>query len=745
MTGTLQHRNLICLAVGAALTLAALRVVAAPATAGPGIEAEAVPELETVTVYARRIVPVTRVAAVVSVIPQEAIERTLATDVKQLVRYEPGLSVRSDPFRFGIDTFAVRGVGGNRVAVEVDGIPAAGGFAIGAYSDSGRSFVDLAFVERIEVLRGPASSLYGSDAIGGVVAMTTLRPGSVLDGEGRTAARLQAGHASVDDGWHGAVIGAAHVGRAEVLFGYVRREGHEAETAARVTPNPRDYVADSLLGRVVLPEAPGGPLTFTAEGGRIRQQTSVDALLGTPPRFVNTTVLLGDDRAERFRLDVGQQLDGSGGFDSADWRLYWQGTDTEQNSFEQRQAVPPRTPPLQLEREFRLEDRTWGVEFTALRAATGRRFDHGVVYGLEAAFSTLDELRDGVQTNLDTGAVSSTLLGENMPLRDFPPTDVTEIGLFVQDDAGLRDSAWTLIPALRVDYYRLDPRADRIYREDNPSARVAGLDELSFAPKLGVTYEFGPRCSGFAQYAHGFRSPPPEDVNIGFELPLLNYRAIPNPDLQPERSNGYEVGVRWRSPALQLTASAYYNDYDDFIESRVNLGPDPDTGVTLFQSQNVAEAHIYGAELAATVRAEALHASLDRWTARFAASWARGDDRVRDEPLNSVDPASVVAELGYAPTSGRWGGQLVVTAVEAKRDVNDSLVDVYRTEGYVVLDLLAQFELGGGLRLNAGVFNVTDVEYIEWADVRGRSADDPLVAYYTRPGRNLSLALHWQF
>ena len=73
--------------------------------------------------------------------------------------------MRSDPFRFGLDTFTVRGMTGNRVVVEIDGIPSAGGFSIGSYSDSGRSFVDLAFVKRVEVLRGPASSLYGSDAM----------------------------------------------------------------------------------------------------------------------------------------------------------------------------------------------------------------------------------------------------------------------------------------------------------------------------------------------------------------------------------------------------------------------------------------------------------------------------------------------------------------------------------------------------------------------------------------------------
>ena len=106
--------------------------------AAPTVQAGA--RLETVTVYARRIQPLTRVAATVTVIDQEQIQRALMQDVKQLVRYEPGLSVRSDPFRFGLDTFTVRGMTGNRVSVEIDGIPSAGGFSIGSYSDSGTQF-----------------------------------------------------------------------------------------------------------------------------------------------------------------------------------------------------------------------------------------------------------------------------------------------------------------------------------------------------------------------------------------------------------------------------------------------------------------------------------------------------------------------------------------------------------------------------------------------------------------------------
>ena len=731
-----------CIAATLGAALAGIAPVPAPAAAPSAPSAE----LETITVYARRLMPVSRVAASVTVIDQGQMSLALTADVKELVRYEPGLSVRSDPFRFGLDTFSVRGLGGNRVAVEIDGIPAASGFAIGSFSDSGRSFVDLAFVNRVEFLRGPASSLYGSDAIGGIVAMTTLRPADVLANAGDAVAwRTETGYADVDDGWHAAVIGAADAGPGALLLGYVRREGHEPDTAADVQPDPRDYTADSVMLKYVLDAVPGGPLTFAAEGGRIRQKTAVDAFLGQPGRFVSTTQLDGDDEARRYRLSVEQSLQATRWFDGLDWRVYWQGTDTQQDTFEIRKAAPPRTPPLQIVRDFSLEENTVGAEFTAVRTVEGERFKHDFVYGLEAGLTRIEEMRDGQQTNLTTGNVTDTILGEVFPLRDLPITDVTEIGVFVQDEISGHDSRWTVVPALRVDYYDLQPRVDRIYREDNPSSTAVGLDEVSVAPKLGLTYRFSDSLGGFFQYAHGYRSPPPEDVNIGLELPLFNVRAIPNPDLKPETSDGYELGLRWRTAALSVTGSVYYNSYDDFIESKVNLGVDPASGVTLFQSQNIARARIYGAELGLTLRADSLAPRLAGWSGRLAASWSRGTDLEQDEPLNSVDPPSAVAGVRFDAPSGRWGSELAVTAVERKDDVDNTPVELYATEGYVTVDWLANVSLGHGLSLNAGVFNLTDQEYIEWVDVRGRAANDPLVPYYTRPGRNASVTLHWVF
>jgi hemoglobin/transferrin/lactoferrin receptor protein len=746
MNHPVPRLNRLTSAVSVVLALAAWQATAAPGpdaavVAGPGAA-----ELETVTVYARRLVPVSRVAATVSVITQEAIERTLVTDVKQLVRYVPGLSVRSDPFRFGVDTIAIRGIGGNRVAVEVDGVPVAGGFAVGNFADSGRAFVDPVFLRRVEILRGPASSLYGSDAIGGVVSMTTISAQSLLAAGREDGWSVSSGYAGVDNGWHGAVLGGVRRADTTALLGYVHRQGDEPGTAADVEPNPRDYRSDSLLAKVEFGAMPGGPLTLAADLSRVEQQTSVNAWLGLAgTRFANTTALAGDDLQQRQRLSVSQRLPASRAFDTADWKLYLQATETNQDTNEERKAVPPRTPPLAIERDFRLEDRTVGLEFTAVRAIDGSRVDHTIVYGVEAADIRIEERRDGRQTDLDTGDVTHVILGERFPLRDFPITDVTRIGAFAQDELQVDASRWTLIPALRVDYYRLDPRVDQMYREDNPNSSAVGLDDSAITPKLGVTRELGNGLVAFAQYARGFRAPPPEDLNIGLELPLLNIRAIPNPDLRPETSDGYELGLRWSGAPGGFTASIFYTDYVDFIESKVNLGVDPATGVTLFQSQNVAEAQIYGAELDARFAAGAWSPALEGWTGRLAASWTRGEDKVRDEPLNSIDPPQLVLSVRYDAPSARWGSELALTAVEAQREVDRSRADLYRTDGYATLDWLANVSLSDRLRLNLGLFNLTNAEYIEWADVRGRVAGDPLIPYYTRAGFNASVSLRYDF
>ena len=750
---TLTHvnrRRPLVRAMATALGLAT--AAAAAAQAVPVVSP--VTLLEEVTVYARRLQPVARIAATVTVIDAGDIDRTLAADVKQMVRYEPGLSVSSDPFRFGLDTFTIRGVGGNRVAVDVDGIPSAPGFTIGNYSNSGRAFVDLALVQRVEVLRGPASSLYGSDAIGGVVAMTTFKPASLL-GEGAAAAiRAQGGYDSADDGWQAAVIGAIRVDPADVLAGFVHRQGGEPDTAAEVQPDRMNYYTDSMLLTAQIDSMPGGPLTLTAEGGRLRQTSNVDAWeLLTGSRFANTTRLKGDDSGERFRVSAIQELGPTQAYDSARWALYWQGTDSNQRTIEQRQGVPqPRTPPTQYDRHFQFDAHVIGAEFSAVKDAEAGRWTHDIVYGVELSGLRMEELRDATVTNLDTGETSNTIpaIGESYPLRDFPISDVVQVGLYAQDEIRHPDGAWSFIPALRVDHYDLAPDPDPVWKSSNPKATAVGLTDTSVSPKFGVTRRLGESASTYFQYSHGYRAPPPEDVNISVYLPQLNVQAIPNPDLKPEVSNGYEVGVRYDAGAIRFSLAGYFNDYDDFIESKIPVDYDPTTSVTTFQSRNVARARIYGTELSGTLRAGEVTDALHGWTARISAAWSKGDDLNSDQPINSVDPGEVLLSLAYDAPSGIWRGELVTTAVAAKREVapvkvGTRYVDPYRTGSYVTLDLLCHANLGQGLSVNAGIFNLTNQDYIEWADVRGRPVGDPLIPYYTNPGRNVSVMVNWRY
>ena len=111
-------------------------------------------------------------ASTVNVISSERIEEELSRDIADLIRFEPGVSVGGTGSRFGLSGFSIRGIGENRVLTLVDGIRMIE-YSFGGFMDSRRDFVDIDSLNRVEIARGPVSSLWGSDALGGVVSFTT--------------------------------------------------------------------------------------------------------------------------------------------------------------------------------------------------------------------------------------------------------------------------------------------------------------------------------------------------------------------------------------------------------------------------------------------------------------------------------------------------------------------------------------------------------------------------------------------
>lgn len=685
----------------------------------------------------------------VDVIDRERMDALLVRDLRDLFRYEPGISVGQSFGRFGLGDIRIRGLGGNRVRIQTDGIAVPDAFSIGSYSNANRNFVDLDTLKRAEVVRGPTSSLYGSDALGGVVSFITKDPADYLR-EGKDAYfGLKLGH---EGSWDGLFAGATAAFGGERWSGLVavgHRQGQETENqgevggigAARTQPNPQQRDGRSVLAKVVYESGQDQRFKLTVEGNEDSTDTEMLTARGYQPltRATNDRVVARDHQT-RARIAFAHEWDGleSAFADSLDWQVYRQDSETTQYTREERTLPAPTLKDIRA-REFNFDQRMYGLQANFRKGFDAGRVRHDLVYGLDVARTETRQKRDGLRTYPLTGASTPVMSPDSFPVRDFPISKTTSAALYLQDEIGFAGGAFRLVPALRVDHYRLAPEVDAIFAADNPGVAVSDISETSVSPKLGMVWRFAGDWSLFGGYAHGFRSPPYNDVNIGFTNVQFGYTAIANPDLKPETSDGLELGLRYSGDAVYASIAGYYNRYDDFIESMGLVGFDPVRNLYVYQSRNIAEAEIRGVELKAGVDLGALSDAWRGWSLRGAAAWSRGEDKTAGAPLDSVDP--LTATLGVAYENRRWGAELAGRFAGRKSRVSDASA-FYRQGGYGVFDLFAHWAFAPGARFDVGVFNLADRKYFEAGDVSLSSA---AIDRYTAPGRNLSASLTLQW
>ena len=367
---------------------------------------------------------------------------------------------------------------------------------------------------------------------------------------------------------------------------------------------------------------------------------------------------------------------------------------------------------------------------------------HRLLYGLEYVRTETEQIRDGRSIDLDTGEVSNVVGPDAFPVRDFPNSETAEYGFFVQDEIVFGDSGVRLVPAIRYDRYELDPKPDSIFIDDNPGITPTSLDEDAVSPKLALLWDVGMTTQLYAQYAEGFRAPPYNDVNVGFTNFQFGYTAIPNPDLKSETSQGVELGIRVRNGSLDLNAAVYRNDYEDFIESFQVVDFDPINNLLIFQSINLTEVQIEGAELGG------------RWTPaffpnglslRFAAAWADGENSMTNQPLNSVEPFNAVVGLDYTDPAERWGVSFVGRGASRRDDLDNSGGDIFVAPGYAVVDAFGFWRPVDDLRLRLGVFNLFDREYFEQASFTNVPANSGAINRLKAPGTNVSFSIDYSW
>lgn len=701
---------------------------------------------------------VSEVANTVTVIDAEQIERQIANNIDDLIRYEPGISVGGGG-RFGLSSFSIRGVGGDRVLTLVDSTPTADEFSFGPFLSSRRDFVDIDALKSVEIVRGPGSSVYGSNAIGGVVNFITKDPIDYLEDKSFTGS-AKVGYSSIDQSMNSTVLTAFGNQKWSGLVVGTFRNSSETETffsddsvtgPERRSQNPQDSDNQNIYAKLVYSPSDLQSLTVVAERFDGDSETDVLSAAGVFSRGVLTNSEIGSDQRTRERLSVDYRLrSDSGLFDSISLLAYVQSSDAQQDTFAERLSnglIQDRV------RNSFYEQENVGFRAQFIKSFEISRTQHELVYGLDYDQSDSTTLREGVTVDRTSGVQLPEFT--NFPTRDFPISQYTSIGGFIQDDISLFDGRLHLIPALRYDNFELKPEVDAIYLSGNTgSPTPAGYDESELSAKLGVIYELNEHWSIFGQYAEGFRAPPLDAVNTGFTNFAGGYTTLPNPDLRPERGESVEFGLRRISDAGSVELTVYQNDYQDFIESLSVLGFNPVSRLLEFQARNLDAAQISGFEVKTQYNLGAVTARLDGFNVRAAYAYSNGENEETGDALNSIDPQQLVLGVGYAPKNDRWSVEAVIVATDRKsaNDIDATslqtggpLISPFETPSFATLDLIGHYKINDSAKINWGVFNVTDKQYLQWSE---EFVQDPATTNFdrlTEAGRNYSVTVKVNF
>jgi hemoglobin/transferrin/lactoferrin receptor protein len=713
------------------------------------------------------VVSATRQESAVDAVPVTAttvdarkIERRLPKDETDLLADDPDLAVARDRRRFGSTTVNIRGIEGNRVLNLVDGIRLPDYYNGGGPSNTTTSDApgpDLDFLKRVEVVRGPASSLYGSDALGGVVAWFTKDPEDLLGGRDR-AFWYRGAWNGADRGFGNTVAAAAGPASARFLVMVNRRDASELDNQGerdttgtdRTKPNPQDYESRAVLAKGVWLPGPAHRVVATVERRETQTFTEAKRLSPSLPRV---SWVEGDDDAKRTRASLDWTWTPQGAWvDRLHALAYRQDADTLTVSDSRRSntsatcsAAASGANQCELLQTFSVGQERTGVSLQADKVVEGRRAAHLLVAGIDVARARIETIRDTVARNVTTGAVLTSLAGESFPLRDFPPGRTDTFGAFLQDEVNLADGWFVITPGLRYDRVRLQPDADPLFDARTVRPAVSKTDSR-VSPKLAVLWQASQTLAAYGQWVSGFRAPNYDEVNGSFRNPVQGYGVMPNPSLEPETSRGVELGLRWGEGPFKAALAVYDNRYRDFIDQVILSCPaDPDCIAGLrvtYQNVNLSRVRIRGADLRASWEAAPgvrVQASYSR---------AKGDDEDAGVPLNTVEPAR--GTLGVTVERARWGAEARVRAASAKTRVNDAELGTatyFRPPGYAVADLSAWWQPAKAMRVTLAVANVADRTYYLWSDVRhvGLAASDPGPEFYTQPGRHVSVAFQAEF
>ena len=682
--------------------LAAVAVLAAFSGLALQVQAQETVELDEVKVTAGRVEQeLMDVNMSVSVITQEEIRRSSARNVGELLEDIPGVRINNDGGQ-GMKRIKIRGEDAFRTLVMIDGQK------VSEHKSMSGSpmLIDPSMIERIEVIKGPASVLYGSDAIGGAINIITKKGGTKpIEGEVSAGMNTSASGKNASGSIYGGI------------------DGWKYRLSASIEDN------DNL-------KTPKGEMEntyFTARSvsGFLSYDFTPDATVGASLDYYDLEFGSSDVNTPGFTVDVPK------------WTRF------KAAAFGEFKNITSSF--VRLRTDIFYQKSKKDMTNTVPGVWTQGEVDTFKAMGFEEAFLN----RVGVQA------------GNAYVLQPHASNDMNQYGFSIQADWQIGDRNY-LIAGYEISYDDLNAHSwntgtnvmpmmltDKNYDGYQMTNAVYASMETLLSANLTLTYgarytwvktdmdsinnKMGTKTSGEgsdgkivfnagvlwhgtdnltlrASYAQGYRSPILQELYIDTSMGSTG-TTYANPDLKPETSDNFEIGARWNSTGLSADLAIFYSTADDYIATLYNAQKRG------YQYNNVAEAKTFGVELTSSVRI-----AETGFEPYLTATWMRRQYQ-NGNGFSTYDTATPEFMLRYGV---RWSGMYAGLGLRADAfarsqteieydDGVQSATDSssYRLGGYTTLNLTAGVDFGPKRQysFDMGLYNIFDKGYQEQTSI----------------------------
>ena len=581
------------------------------------------------------------------VIDRQEIEATKARTLKEALENVPGLTLQEVRGKSGYQ-LSLQGFGSDQVLVLIDGLP---------ISPSTGSTVDLsqyllADVDRVEVVKGAASAQYGSSAMGGVVNVITrpIQPGigGRLSGEVGTRQRQNASGRSADAAIR--VVQGQVEGGGETLRGRLSVE-RLGDDGFAVNPAGWSRQGDEISRQQVAGRLEWRPRVgrdFWLEASRYEEDDLQRYTVLAPPLRVpqHKHETIDRDRVSggaRWRLAQGGGLDLRGvaeTYDSTSLALSNGALANDRRSSQRMGHL-----------SLQYDAPVWRSQFWQ--------------FGADLHGETLTQTNNGLS---ELGLINRARRSSRE--------------LYVQNDAFVTDR-WEVVPGVR-------------WQDDSDfgghwAPKVAVRGRLIEDPDNALTVR--------ASVGRGYRVPNLKERHYLFDHSSLGYIVIGNPDLRPESSTSFQLGLSWATGRrFTVDVNLYHNRVRDLIQVDEANAVSVINGVASYRYENVARARTEGIETALTWR------PANTLTLGAAATFARSRDLATGDELTRR-PARVLR------LSADWRATEWTTFNTRIRAQGNELVNSAtggRSPSWTVVDLRLTHRITPDLAVWFGIDNLTD-------------------------------------